>query len=226
MANLEVLSYKFFIDLSVPRSIAADVEQVPGVLVYNIDAIQSKASAALERRLAAVPQVRAIIEESMVGLQDWTKEMLVSPTIQKLKNALEQIRLEELDRYQKKKLSPEEIKRLDDITRSLMQKILKQPVHSAQSRLQARRGRSAHRHAHRPLRPRTPARFSRWLIAAGCKLLAVSLAGPPVILRKAKDLITSDPSAWVTIIVLTVIRSYTSFAQDDGRFNCRSKGSC
>ena len=127
VANLEVLNYKFFIDLSVPRSIAPDVEQVPGVLVYNIDAIQSKASAALERRLAAVPQVRAIIAESMVGLQDWTKEMLVSPTIQKLKNALEQIRLEEMDRYQKK-LSPEETKRLDDITRSLMQKILKQPV--------------------------------------------------------------------------------------------------
>jgi glutamyl-tRNA reductase len=97
------------------------------VLVYNIDAIQSKASAALERRLAAVPQVRAIIEESILGLQDWSKEMLVSPTIQKLKNALEQIRLEEMDRYQKK-MSPEETKRMDDITRSLMQKILKQPV--------------------------------------------------------------------------------------------------
>ncbi|AHJ99701.1 glutamyl-tRNA reductase [Hymenobacter swuensis] len=127
VAHLDVLSYKFFIDLSVPRSIAADVEQVPGVLVYNIDAIQSKASAALERRLAAVPQVRAIIEESMAGLQDWSKEMMVSPTIQKLKNALEQIRLEEMDRYQKK-MSPEEAKRVDDITRSLMQKILKQPV--------------------------------------------------------------------------------------------------
>ncbi|NVO84916.1 glutamyl-tRNA reductase [Hymenobacter terrestris] len=128
VANLEVLSYKFFIDLSVPRSIAPDVEQVPGVLVYNIDAIQSKASAALERRLNSVPQVRAIIEESMESLRDWTKEMMVSPTIQKLKNALEQIRLEELDRYNKKKISPEEAKRLDDITRSLMQKILKQPV--------------------------------------------------------------------------------------------------
>ncbi|GAB3231148.1 glutamyl-tRNA reductase [Hymenobacter seoulensis] len=125
--RLDVLSYKFFIDLSVPRSIASDVEQVPGVLVYNIDAIHSKASAALERRLAAVPQVRAIIEESLVGLQDWTKEMMVSPTIQKLKNALEQIRLEEMDRFQKK-MSPEEAKRMDDITRSLMQKVLKQPV--------------------------------------------------------------------------------------------------
>ncbi|MBD2713587.1 glutamyl-tRNA reductase [Microvirga sp. STR05] len=125
--HLDVLSYKFFIDLSVPRSIEAEVETVPGVLVYNIDAIQSKASAALERRLAAVPHVRAIIAESIAGLNDWAKEMLVSPTIQKLKNALELIRQEEMDRFQKK-MSPEEARRMDEVTKSLMQKILKQPV--------------------------------------------------------------------------------------------------
>ncbi|MBC6991662.1 glutamyl-tRNA reductase [Hymenobacter sp. BT491] len=125
--HLDVLSYKFFIDLSVPRSIESDVEAVPGVLVYNIDAIQSRASEALERRLAAVPHVRAIIAESIIGLADWTKEMMVSPTIQKLKNALESIRQEEMDRFQKK-MSPEEAKRMDEVTKSLMQKVLKQPV--------------------------------------------------------------------------------------------------
>lgn len=125
--RLDVLSYKFFIDLSVPRSIEADVENVPGVLVYNIDAIHSKASAALEQRLAAVPHVRAIIAESIAGLSDWTKEMMVSPIIQRMKAGLEQLRQEEMDRFQKK-VSAEEAKRLDDITRSLMQKVLKQRV--------------------------------------------------------------------------------------------------
>ena len=127
VAHLEVLSFKFFIDLSVPRSIAADVEQVPGVLVYNIDAIQSKTSAALEKRLAAVPAVRAIIQESLSGLNDWAKEMMVSPLIQKMKANLETLRLEELDRYQKR-ATPAESKLLDEATRSLMQKILKQHV--------------------------------------------------------------------------------------------------
>ena len=125
--HLDVLSYKFFIDLSVPRSIAADVELVPGVLVYNVDTIQSKASAALEMRLAAVPRVRAIIAESIGGLHEWAKEMLVSPIIQKVKAGLEQLRLEELDRYQKK-ATPAESKLLDEVTRSLMQKVLKQQV--------------------------------------------------------------------------------------------------
>ena len=125
--NLDVLSFKFLIDLSVPRSIAADVEQVPGVLVYNVDTIQSKASAALQNRLAAVPRVREIIAESLAGLQEWSKEMLVSPIIQKIKAGLEHLRQEELDRYQKR-ATPAETKLLDEATRSLMQKVLKQHV--------------------------------------------------------------------------------------------------
>ena len=127
VGNLEVLSYKFFIDLSVPRSVAAEVEQVPGVLIYNIDTIQSKASAALALRLAAVPQVRAIIAESIAGLADWAKEMLVSPLIQKMKAGLEALRQQELDRFQKK-ATPAEAKLLDEATRALMQKVLKQHV--------------------------------------------------------------------------------------------------
>lgn len=127
VAHLDVLSYKFFIDLAVPRSVAADVEQVPGVLLYNIDAIQSKASAALEQRLAAVPQVRALIESSLVDFADWSREMLVSPLIQRMKAGLEQLRQQELDRFQKK-ATPAEIKLLDDATRAFMQKVLKQHV--------------------------------------------------------------------------------------------------
>lgn len=125
--RLEVLSYKFFIDLSVPRSIEPEVENVPGVLVYNIDTIQNKATAALEQRLASVPKVKQIITESIEQFQDWTKEMVVSPTIHKLKNALESIRQEELARHLKK-LTPEENKLIDDVTRNIMQKIIKLPV--------------------------------------------------------------------------------------------------
>ncbi|OGX86763.1 glutamyl-tRNA reductase [Hymenobacter lapidarius] len=127
LTNHAVLSHKYFVDLSVPHSIATAVETVPGVLLYPLDAIQSKASAALALRLAAVPQVRAIIAESMASLQDWSEEMEVSPTIQKLKNALEQLRQDEMKRFSKR-MSPAETVLLDEITRSLMQKVLKQPV--------------------------------------------------------------------------------------------------
>ena len=127
LGNQPALSHKYLVDLAMPHSIAAAVETVPGMLLYPLEAVQSKASAALERRLAAVPQVRVIIAESMAGLQDWSEEMEVSPTIQKLKNALEQLRQAEMKRCGKK-MSPAEAEMLDEITRSLMQKVLKQPV--------------------------------------------------------------------------------------------------
>ncbi|MBX0335102.1 glutamyl-tRNA reductase [Pontibacter sp. HSC-14F20] len=125
--RLNVLTFKFFIDLSVPRSVEAEAEAVPGVLVYNIDTIQNKASAALQQRINSVPKVRAVIEESMEQFNDWSKEMMVSPTINKLKNALETIRQEEMARYMKK-LGPKEAKLVDNITKSMMQKVIKLPV--------------------------------------------------------------------------------------------------
>jgi glutamyl-tRNA reductase len=53
--------------------------------------------------------------------------MVVSPTIQKLKNTLEQIRKEELARFIKN-AKPEEAQKLEEMSRSLMQKIIKYPV--------------------------------------------------------------------------------------------------
>lgn len=125
--QLTVLSHKFFIDLSVPRSVATDVEQVPGVLLYTLDDIADTTSATLARRLAAVPQVRALIAESLADLAQWNREQEISPTIQQLKNALEQLRTEELRRFSKH-LNPVEAQRMDELTKSLMQKVLKQPA--------------------------------------------------------------------------------------------------
>lgn len=118
---------KYLIDLSVPRSIAKNVEELAGTVLYDLDEIQQRANEALERRLAAVPSVHTIISEAIAEFSDWSKEMAVSPTIHKLKNALEQIRQEELARYMKT-MDEVEFKKIDKITSSMMQKIIKLPV--------------------------------------------------------------------------------------------------
>lgn len=123
----DIPSYKLFVDLSVPRSIETTIEEVPGVLLYNVDNIRSKATATLEKRLAAIPAVEKIIEESIQDFFNWKKEMMVSPTINKLKNALEQIRLEEMERFLKN-ADEQQVAMIDKITKSMMQKILKVPV--------------------------------------------------------------------------------------------------
>lgn len=125
--QLNILSFKYFIDISVPRSIEAKVEEIPGVLVYNIDKIQNRASEALQNRINAIPKVREIIAESILEFNDWSKEMVASPVINKLKNALEQIRQEEMARYMKH-LNEDESKKVEAITKNIMQKIIKLPV--------------------------------------------------------------------------------------------------
>lgn len=127
VATLNILSYKYFIDISVPRSVEARVEDLPGVLVYNIDHIRNKANLALDRRMSAIPLVRELIAVSIMEFNDWSKEMIVSPTINKLKNALEQIRQEEVSRYLKQ-LNESESEKVEAITRNIMQKIIKLPV--------------------------------------------------------------------------------------------------
>lgn len=125
--EMNILSYKLFIDLSVPRSVETSIEDVPGAILYNVDNIRSKASATLEKRLASIPQVENIIGQSIDDFYNWKKEMMVSPTINKLKNALEQIRQEEMERFLKN-ADKSQIAIIDKITKSMMQKILKVPV--------------------------------------------------------------------------------------------------
>ena len=127
LEKANILSYKYFVDISVPRSVSPDVEQIPGVILYGIDTLQNRSQEAIEKRRRSIPQVESIIAEAVEELKEWSKEMIVSPTIQKLKNALEQIRKEEVSRHLKT-LTEEESKVIDDITRNIMQKIIKLPV--------------------------------------------------------------------------------------------------
>ncbi|TAE70251.1 MAG: glutamyl-tRNA reductase [Bacteroidetes bacterium] len=127
LEKIKIHSYKYFIDLSMPRSIEPNIEDISGVVLYNIDQIQNKANEALQKRIIAIPDVKAIMHQSLEEFYDWSKEMEISPTIQKLKNALEQIRQEELDRYAKK-ISDGEMLLIEQITKNMMQKIIKLPT--------------------------------------------------------------------------------------------------
>jgi len=121
------LTQQLFIDLALPRSVDLKIEERHGVLLYNIDHIDQKTSEVLKERERAIPKVEYILEESIAEFSDWAQEMEVSPTIQKLKNALEEIRKRELAKYMKK-ASEAEIKLLDSATKGIIQKVIRLPV--------------------------------------------------------------------------------------------------
>ena len=120
------LLHKLLIDLSVPRSMDPDLEEVPGISLYNVDQLTERTLKAKERREASIPEAQKIIEEELVNFLSWKSEMEVSPTIQRLKGALDQIRREELSRH--KKLSDTEFELLDVVTKNMIQKVIKLPI--------------------------------------------------------------------------------------------------
>lgn len=119
--------HKLVIDLSVPRSIPEDVGKIAGLTLYNVDDLSEKTEKARKIRTASVPDVHQIIEDSVDGFDEWREEIGVSPTIQKLKKTLDEIRKQELARHSGK-VSEEEMALLEVVTKSMIQKVIKLPV--------------------------------------------------------------------------------------------------
>ncbi|WP_089319263.1 glutamyl-tRNA reductase [Pontibacter ummariensis] len=122
-----VRSPKFFIDLSMPRSVDAALESLAGVCVYNIDSIRNRATSALEKRIAAIPEVKGLVAEALVEFSAWTREMAMSPALQQFKQRLEQIRQQEVARYLKN-LGAEEQQLVEVLTKNILNKIVKMPA--------------------------------------------------------------------------------------------------
>ena len=120
------INHKLVIDLSVPRSVEADIDNVPGISLYNVDQLTEKTLKARKVREKSLPDAHKIVDDSMSGFENWRTEMEVSPTIHKLKKALDAIRKEELARHTK--ITDKERELLDVVTKNMIQKVIKLPV--------------------------------------------------------------------------------------------------
>lgn len=121
------LGYQYIVDLGMPRSVQPEVSKNDRIILYNLDQVQSRVSEALSIRQQAIPQVESIAEAACLEFEEWTREAQVSPTIHLVKDALEQIRQEEMARFVKKADS-EQAAWADELTKNLMQRIIKTHV--------------------------------------------------------------------------------------------------
>ncbi|MEM8559106.1 MAG: glutamyl-tRNA reductase [Bacteroidota bacterium] len=58
------------VDLGVPRNVAADVTDVPGVALYDVDALASAVDRTLDRRRQSVPAAEALVDEAVDAYDD------------------------------------------------------------------------------------------------------------------------------------------------------------
>ena len=118
----------FFIDIAVPRNIDPAVREVPGVFLYDIDDLERVVAQNLsERQAAAAEAERIVAGEAQAFGRKLIAERVV-PTIVAVRERLEEIRRQELQRYRAEfgPLSQGEEQALEALTSQLVQRIASQ----------------------------------------------------------------------------------------------------
>jgi glutamyl-tRNA reductase len=120
----------YMVDIAVPRDIEAEVGELPGVSVWDIDDIKNVAEANMAKRTNEVGRVRAIIQEELNDFMAWFGALAVVPTITTLRQHADAIRRSELNRTVQAlgQISEREARLLDDLTNRIVNKLLHEPT--------------------------------------------------------------------------------------------------
>ncbi len=117
----------FLIDLAIPRDINPEVNHIEGIYLYNLDDLHSIIKVNLEKRKLEIPKAMVIVREYIEEFRQWISTYAISTVIKRLKEHLEIIRIRELERF-RKKLPSENIKEIDGLTQSIINKLLRQHI--------------------------------------------------------------------------------------------------
>lgn len=120
----------FLIDISVPRNIDPEINNINNIFLYDIDDLQAVVETNLKARKEEAEKGERIIEEEVNTFTRWFKSLEVVPTIVALKNMMEEIRQKELGRTmgRLRTLSPEELQIIEGLTSTIVNKILHNPL--------------------------------------------------------------------------------------------------
>lgn len=120
----------FLIDIAVPRNIDPRVNTIENVYLYDIDHLQGIVEANVREREREAKRAEGIIESEVQNfLRDLAGRQL-SPTIRELSEKFDLIRRRELGKYllRRPDLSPEHREALEGMTKSIIGKILHDPI--------------------------------------------------------------------------------------------------
>ncbi len=91
-----------FIDLSVPRNVARDVEEIENVFVYDIDALNAIVDETFEKRKGEISKAEEIIAEIVTEFTNWHCSRNLTPTFQNISENFQEINKKELEGFIKR----------------------------------------------------------------------------------------------------------------------------
>jgi glutamyl-tRNA reductase len=113
------------LDLSIPKNVHADVEELNDVTLIHMDYLSQLTDETLENRKNHIPAAEAIIEEIKEEFNVWTKGRKFAPTIHALKEKLNAMKVSELN-FQSKKIADFNEQQAEIISARIIQKITTQ----------------------------------------------------------------------------------------------------
>ena len=123
-------SLLFLIDIAVPRDIEPTADSIENVYLYNIDNLQDIVDENMKVRKKEALKAEAIVEEEVIHYNNWIKELEAVPTIVSLRAMAEGIVRQEMGKSLGflQKLSEEDRGKVDNLVKSVVNKILHAPV--------------------------------------------------------------------------------------------------
>lgn len=110
------------LDLSIPKNVHENVEELEGVTLIHMDYLSQLTDETLENRKLHIPAAEAIIEEIKEEFVIWMKGRKFAPTINALKEKLNAIKASELD-FQSRKIADFNEEQAEIISNRIIQKI-------------------------------------------------------------------------------------------------------
>ena len=120
----------FIIDIAVPRDVHPDVNLLGNVFLYDIDDLNGVVESNLEERMREARRAEGIIEDEIREFAGWLESMEVVPTVAAIRAQAEQIRQAEMEKALRRLggLSEKELKTIDALTASIVNKVLHGPT--------------------------------------------------------------------------------------------------
>jgi glutamyl-tRNA reductase len=120
----------FFIDIAVPRDVDAEMNNLDGIFVYDIDDLQQAVASHVADRKKEAERADDIINVEVDRFQARLQTLDVVPTIVSLQDHLETIRQAEIDRVRGRlgTISPEQELAIEALTRGIVNKIMHTPI--------------------------------------------------------------------------------------------------
>jgi len=125
----------FIIDISVPRNIDPEINDLDNVYLYDVDSLQGIVDTNIQERAKEAEKAEMIVDEEIGSFLKWQDSLAATPTVVALRNKAEEIRKAEFEKTIKKlgPMEEEKIKAIEYLTVSIVNKLIHPPTAALKS---------------------------------------------------------------------------------------------